>query len=504
MNKGLSVLIIATIVFLGLRYAIPKEIFLQKENDQSRVVDDYLKENITEERKVKFAEDTTTITVKKNIQTIDSSLNAFFKKLSILEREKKGQIRIAYFGDSMVEADMIVMQLRHYMQKQFGGMGVGFVPMTSVSAKGRYSIKHRFSGDWKNESFLRKADTTFLLGLGGETFYVGDTTNIESAQTVFSRGSAYREVATLINPLLLYGKRKTLKDSTQHMYPNVTISYDRASIDTLDLKANNLLNVVKLPKNKKQLRISVLDKGTLPFYGVSFASTQGVIVDNLSVRGNSGLPLSRLNIKLMNDFQKYMDYDLIILGYGTNVFSPNYGKSYAWYSHSMERVVKHLRRCFKNADILIVSMADRAVKINDEMQTPTSLVDFISQQKKLAIHTTSGFFNLYEKMGGAGSMIKWVNSNPALANKDYTHFNSRGAEKVAKLMWRWLADSYEKYKEKNESLLYKKHIQNEDRTIFWLLQPYSHRAYGDSQLYKGVFRFNKDMVCGESSKSTKE
>jgi lysophospholipase L1-like esterase len=31
-------------------------------------------------------------------------------------------------------------------------------------------------------------------------------------------------------------------------------------------------------------------------------------------------------------------------------------------------------------------------------------------------------------MGGYNSMVNWVNSNPQLAAKDYTHLNAKGAE----------------------------------------------------------------------------
>ena len=49
-------------------------------------------------------------------------------------------------------------------------------------------------------------------------------------------------------------------------------------------------------------------------------------------------------------------------------------------------------------------------------------------------------------MGGDGSMVKWVEEEPAKANKDYTHFNHRGAKKIAELLYGQLNKGYEKYK----------------------------------------------------------
>lgn len=49
-------------------------------------------------------------------------------------------------------------------------------------------------------------------------------------------------------------------------------------------------------------------------------------------------------------------------------------------------------------------------------------------------------------MGGDGSMVKWTEEEPALANKDYTHFNFRGAKKVAKLIYDQIDQGYQEYK----------------------------------------------------------
>jgi hypothetical protein len=67
-------------------------------------------------------------------------------------------------------------------------------------------------------------------------------------------------------------------------------------------------------------------------------------------------------------------------------------------------------------------------------------------QKRYALKTESGFVNLYTLMGGDGSMVKWVEEDPAKANKDYTHFNHRGAKKIAGLLYEQLNQGYEKYK----------------------------------------------------------
>ncbi len=176
-----------------------------------------------------------------------------------------------------------------------------------------------------------------------------------------------------------------------------------------------------------------------------------------SSRGNSGLPLSMFNKNLMNEFQKELGYDLIILHYGTNVL--NYGSyNYSWYEKRMQKVVTHVKECFPNAEVLVISTADKTTKYDLEMKTDSAVVPLVTAQKKYAISSQSGFVNLYKEMGGENSMIKWVEEEPAKANKDYTHFNYLGSRAVAKLIYIKIDKGYSEYKKlrKKKSVVVKR------------------------------------------------
>lgn len=461
MKKALVLLILAALVGIGLRYAFPKDVLFASEQEKKHV-DELLAETLKEVEEQKDTvekapetvakdllipspkEEKPIIIIKKETKKLPKQTqpNAFFEKLQQLEKKKKGQVRIACFGDSMFDSDMLIMQFRHYMQGRFGGRGVGFVPITSPSASGRYSVKHSFSGNWQKQSFLKKGKTEFPYGVSGETFYVGDSLAVNSAWVVYKRGTAYRNMP-LVNPILFYGELQNT-DSIETVVPELKITTEESE-ETLPLTFGRKINVLRLPNYQKEIKLTLTDQATLPLFGVSFASETGVIIDNLATRGNSGLPLTRLRTNIMQQFNQYFQYDLIILSFGTNVFSPDYQKGYGWYVKRMERVIAHLRQCCPKAEILVVSMADRAVKVEDEMQTPEGLTEFIALQRRLAKRTNSMFYSIFEAMGGAGSMKEWVEAEPALANKDYTHFNSKGAEKAARQFYNWLMKRYEKY-----------------------------------------------------------
>ena len=61
------------------------------------------------------------------------------------------QVRIAVFGDSFIEADIFTADLREMLQKQFGGCGVGFVTITSMTSGYRPTVRHTFGG-WSSHS----------------------------------------------------------------------------------------------------------------------------------------------------------------------------------------------------------------------------------------------------------------------------------------------------------------------------------------------------------------
>jgi hypothetical protein len=112
----------------------------------------------------------------------------------------------------------------------------------------------------------------------------------------------------------------------------------------------------------------------------------------------------------------------------------------------MTKAVNKIKESFPGVSILIISTADKSTKYDLEMKTDSAVVPLMRAQKRYALETESGFVNLYTLMGGDGSMVKWVDESPARANKDYTHFNQRGAKAIGKLVYDQLNKGYEQYK----------------------------------------------------------
>lgn len=384
-------------------------------------------------------------------------LNLFYEALFQLEQNpESAKVRIAYFGDSMTDGDLIVQDIRRKYQEKYGGRGVGFVPVVSESANSRASITHRFSNNWKTFTFMKKYENPPPFGISGTVFYADDS--LQPSQLRFGAGvNATNHL--LPNPVLFYGISSNNSAEVEMITIKDTLHYQLQPVKKL-----NKLKLSSATLSKMELNFKRAD--SIPVYGVNFDNDFGVQIDNFSNRGNSGLPLTQLDAELMKAFQQELQYNLIVLQFGTNVLNSDSFK-YGWYQARMKRVVSYLRKIFPEAAILVVSIADKATKYDTEMQTDSAVNYLLSAQKAYAKEEKTGFVNLFSLMGGEGSMIKWVEEEPQKANKDYTHFNHIGARKIAEMIFKELESGFEEFKIQKEKS--EKKAQKEREQILKLL-----------------------------------
>jgi hypothetical protein len=352
------------------------------------------------------------------------------------------QVRIAYFGDSMIEGDLITGDLRNSLQTEFGGTGVGYVPINSITAEFRGTIHQTFSDDWTEYSLVTpKLPTEYPLGISGHVFLPraqasGDSTAgaTGASWAEFQGGGPFKAVRRFEQAQLFYGpgaaRDEVLVTTNGHEVPHALNG--SSAVNTMLLKPGT---------PARTMRLAFATHRPRPVYGVSFESPGGVVLDNFSFRGNSGMSLTRIPFKELAAFGRVLDYRLIILHYGVNVASAR-NPSYGWYARAMTRVVDRMQRAFPNASILIVGMSDKSSRIDSEFQTDPSVPLLLAAQQQLARRNHAAFWNLFEAMGGENSMVSWVEDSPALANKDYTHVNYRGAHKIAGLLFDFLMQQY--------------------------------------------------------------
>ncbi|MEC4117683.1 hypothetical protein VSP20_11995 [Myroides phaeus] len=458
--QSLAIIVMASGFFLFFKGNLPKKLFSEEPIKTSNIVVDSLMleaiqnveggtgivdSKVKKNSVVKFDESVVYVTEEDILSNEDVNsfkgmayLESFFARLYAVEQAQGKRVRIAYYGDSMTDGDLIVQDLRKNYQSKYGGSGVGYVSIMSESAQSRQSVIHRYSNNWKMQSYLNVKRPQKPFGVSGQVYFVKDS--IRPTWVSYQAGNI-KNMTSLNSPTLYYGASNNKRGEVLVIIGKDTI--------TKKLSINSELNKLKIADGSvKQVKLMFKHADSIPIYGMDFSANSGVQVDNFSSRGNSGLPLSLFKVSLMQKYQNNLDYSLIILHYGANVL--NYGSlNYSWYTKQMNKVVAHLKQSFPKANILVISTADKSTKYETEMRTDSAVVPLMKAQRAYAMEAHAGFFNLYQAMGGSGSMIKWVEEAPTKANKDYTHFNHRGAQVIAQMIFKQLEEGYEDYKKKN-------------------------------------------------------
>lgn len=363
----------------------------------------------------------------------ENGLYNFYHQLSKLN-ELDQPLRILHFGDSQLEGDRISNVLRESMQALFGGCGIGFVPI-SESNTGRLSVIKKVSGWEKYQVFGKgRKGKHSKYGFMGYYHRIGsDSLENKSANIEIRKNAKYYPKSQEFETFsVLYG------NSTQ------TIDYTLKS-DSGIISKGNLVGNGEVSRRAWQLSgfqdgkvsLSFTADQSPDFYGISLDCRKGVAVDNIPLRGSSGTEFTEMDKENLKVQLKDLNVGLIIYQFGLNV-APAELKSYKYYENRMYKQLQLLKEILPNTSILVVSVTDACKSETESFANIDVLRD---AQKSAAKRANCSFWDLYEVMGGELSMPSWVNANPSLAEKDFKHFNNRGAKIVgAKLFNALMAD----------------------------------------------------------------
>ena len=360
-----------------------------------------------------------------NSDTNTTSIKSFIEKIASLKSgKKKRKIRIAYLGDSLIEGDLLTQTFRRLLQSEFGGSGVGFVPITSQVALYRQSVAATYSSHWQDNSFKTKGNQSALY-LSGHQFF-GPNEWVKMSDHVI------KDTAALIEKTLLCGHSSNPLTLTINKSPTI-------------IHADKRFNRIVLRKDKsKEIEVQFGNQN-VPIYGISFESEAGIFVDNFSFRGISGIEYKHIDPNFLQLIQQENPYDLIVLQFGINVMYKPETTNFSYYATSFEPVIKSFKKSFPEADLLVMGCTDRAFRYNSVYSTAIGIDSLIKLQAALAYKAEANFYNQYATMGGKNALVKWVEQTPPLANKDYIHPNIRGAEELGKLLFNAVMKEYNKF-----------------------------------------------------------
>ncbi|MEW6508142.1 MAG: hypothetical protein AB1432_10400 [Bacteroidota bacterium] len=356
-------------------------------------------------------------------------MEKFFESL---KNSKNKMIKIAHYGDSLIQGDVISDYLREKFQERFGGKGAGLMQIVSVDIKMRQTTRHSYSDDWNYAAIITRNPERLPFGISGSVAVPKPNSWVKYEST------NYLSSTSSFSIIKFYYSHADNSSSLQY-------TINSKSKTTVQLKPGS--NIQELRIELKEPATSIELKfltGKPPYcYGVSLESGNGVYLDNFPMPGNTGVSLSDIPKSVIKDFNQLINYNLVILTYGANVNSPNKG-IFNLYENKMVSIIDEFKSLFPNASFLFVGVGDKTMKKGNRFITNPDVKILLETQKKIIARTGITFWNLWESMGGENSMDSWVNSAPPLALKDYSHFTHLGGQRVAQLLFDSIIELYQK------------------------------------------------------------
>ena len=372
-------------------------------------------------------------------------LYAFFKGLT----ENKDLVRIIHYGDSQLEGDRVTSYFRNRLQSKFGGSGMGMFAVVEVN-NGSTSIQKSYSDNWnrytlfgrKNASLLHKHFGA-LLSYSRFTYQLKDSMrndstmheawiNLRKSSNAFTLARKYRQCK------LIYGYNK--KAVALECYKNDSLF----KTETLPASNDYQILTYNFENTPNDITFKFKGKDSPNIFAISLDDTKGIAVDNVPLRGSSGLDFTRSDLNLLKRMYDEMNVKMVILQFGVNV-APNIVSDYTFYENWFYSQLKAIKRICPDMAIVVIGISDMSRKTGNSYESFPNIEKIRDAQKKAAFKANCAFWDLYQAMGGKNSMPSWVLAKPSLASKDFTHFNYNGAKIVSEMFSNAFLNEYYQY-----------------------------------------------------------
>ena len=351
-----------------------------------------------------------------NVVNTDSRayMAAFY---AALDSASTQPVRVVHYGDSQIEEDRITNVLRERWQKQYGGGGVGLLPL-------HQTIPTRTIRQWLSINGVvqtaQKGPKRYLVyGLRSMRLADSDDYGVMGQVAVMDSTLVAGSEDIVMNIEPIDKKRK----------PHNYFSRVRLLTSLPD-------SLLVLPDSTTHYQLHLQGKKNV--YGVSLETPTGVIVDNIPMRGCSGTIFTKIDSTQLSDFYRETNTRLIILQFGGNMIpqTENPSTISGYVRSTLRQQIRYIRACAPQASILFIGPSDMSTRIDGEMSTYPLLPYMDKLLKKMAEEEQIAYWSMYDAMGGKNSMVHWV--EVGLAGSDYVHFTRAGANKVGKILYEWL------------------------------------------------------------------
>ena len=361
--------------------------------------------------------------------------DSLFYQLEHANEEGK-TYRIMHYGDSQIEMDRITSVLRQKLQELFGGSGPNMIPAIqpvstiSVTQNASNLTRYMVYGDAERASHNR-------YGVMSQFGQVRGSGSISFTRT--SHSQSFEKAKEISSVSVLLGKNS--KNFT------ATLKCDTIAPDAKVLPACDSVSLITwiLPTNVKHGTITF--KGNAEIYAVLLDGEAGVAIDNVALRGCSGTIFTRINENTMRQSFDLLNTRLIIMQFGGNRMPGiSSTKNIPPYIAELEKHISYMKRVAPKATFLFIGPADMGKSYGGKMGTWKNLPELNDSLRALALRNDMAYWDMFNVMGGEGSMAQWVKHNPPMAGPDYVHFTYRGAQEIGSDLAKSFTTYYDFYK----------------------------------------------------------
>ncbi len=371
------------------------------------------------------------------IENDSASLHSFYKKLYRLKETKKGRVDIVHIGDSHLQADLLSGAVRQELQLKFGNAGRGLIFPYHVAKSNEppsYKTSTNTVWDSKRNVFYEKP---LPIGISGFTIETSDSLAEINLAVKDQPGLGYSFTKfTLFQGKGLRNYDITICDE---------VNCEKGVFKSKDTASSSFISELKFDKPISQIILRNKAVGanqkTTRIYGMLLENdSSGVLYSMIGVNGAEYRHY--LKSKYFMEQLSYLTADLVIVSLGTNeAFSAGFDDA-LFYRH-IDSLITSIKKACPNAAVLLTTPADSFRKSrkgrvrNPDMQRARVTIINYCLQHNLP------YWDLYEIMGGYGSMAKWFAAK--LSAKDRVHFSGRGYQIQGDLFYNALMNGYEKY-----------------------------------------------------------
>jgi lysophospholipase L1-like esterase len=363
------------------------------------------------------------------------ALDGFSARLARTDRREPGAVtRILHYGDSTIASDYISGTARRRLQGRFGDAGHGFILIANPWQWYFHNdVQHASNGDWAASRLQGPLAPDRMYGLGGVSFT--------------SYGGGLAAFATA--PGGDFGRNVSRFDLYYLEQPgggDVELTVRGAPAERLSTRGatkQSRVHSVRTTDGESRLTVRAAGGGPVRLFGVALERDEpGVVYDALGLHAAMGAHWQRQDRVHWKEQLALRDPALVILQYGTNESDMEKFEGDK-YERAFGDLIDELRDAAPDASILVVAPLDRAEVKEGRLVTRPVILDLVSIQRRVALSHGAAFWNTFEAMGGAGSVVRWYRTRPQLAGGDLTHPTPRGAEVLGNMLAGALIKAYE-------------------------------------------------------------